>query len=40
MLRWLLKTGWAGLQTFSKVNPGVAAAVAVIDIIATANDWW
>ena len=36
----ILKTGWAGLQTFGKVNPGVAAAVAVIDIIATANGWW
>ena len=35
-----LKTGWAVAQAFSRVNPGVAAAVAVIDIVATANGWW
>jgi len=35
-----LKTGWAVVQTFSKVNPAVAVAVAVTDIIGTVFNWW
>ena len=27
-------------KAISKVNLGVAAAIAVIDIVATANGWW
>jgi hypothetical protein len=35
-----LKTGWAAVQTFSKVNPVAAAVVSVVDIIGTAFDLW
>jgi RHS repeat-associated protein len=36
----VVKTAWAGIQTFGKVNPEVAAAVAVVDIVGTACGWW